>query len=197
MSASNQIVTANKLAGRRNNDGGFRDRWFPAAFWTLIIVQGVHVVEHVIQLAQVYLFAVPDDDALGLLGLVFEFQGTEEWLHLVFNSIYLASLVLIAVGLITRAGPLGVPLWALLTFWIAGVGLEAWHMVEHGVIISGVIANDGCPCPGILDVRLGTTDTVLHFFYNAITYAGAVAPFVYAVRTWRHTRPTPHIQLDA
>ena len=56
-------------------------------------------------------------------------------------------------------------------------GLESWHMVEHIVIISNVVANDGCPCPGIGDRALGVSDTQLHFVYNAGAYAATVVPF--------------------
>ena len=52
-------------------------------------------------------------------------------------------------------------------------------MIEHGVIIAHVIANGGCPCPGIGDAALGISDTVLHFYYTAITYLALLAPFWY------------------
>jgi hypothetical protein len=55
-------------------------------------------------------------------------------------------------------------------------------MVEHGVIISHVIANGGCPCPGIGDVALGVSDTVLHFFYNLVAYAGVVLAYIFVLR---------------
>ena len=55
-------------------------------------------------------------------------------------------------------------------------------MVEHGVIISHVIANGGCPCPGIGDAALGVSDTILHFFYNAIAYAGIVYAYILVLR---------------
>ena len=58
----------------------------------MVAVQGIHVIEHVIQLIQVYVFGVPDDDGRGLLGYFFVFHGTEEWLHLLFNMAYVASL---------------------------------------------------------------------------------------------------------
>ncbi len=150
-------------------------------FAVVVVVQAVHVFEHILQLIQVFILAVPDDDALGLLGMVFEFQGTEEWLHLVFNVTYLAGFYVLLRPL-WRATPTVVPHWALWAFLIAGVGLQTWHGIEHIVIISRVIANSGCPCPGILDVALGTTDTVLHFFYNTITFLGLLAPFWYVVR---------------
>jgi hypothetical protein len=149
----------------------------------VVVIQTIHVAEHVIQLFQVYAFGVAEDDALGLLGYVFEFQGTEEWLHLTFNASYLVGLAGIFVGLLRS--PVArhvVPLWAMLAFMLFGVFLEAWHVVEHLVIISAVMANDGCPCPGILDSRLGVTDTILHFFYNAIAYSATVLPFAYLLR---------------
>ena len=144
----------------------------------VVIVQGIHVVEHVIQLFQVFVLGIADDDALGLLGYVFQFQRTEEWLHLIFNATYLLALYLLVVPLRRRV-PHPVPLWAFTMFLAGAVGLESWHMVEHVVIIANVIANNGCPCPGIGDAALGITDTVLHFYYNAITYLALLVPFWY------------------
>jgi hypothetical protein len=70
------------------------------------------------------------------------------------------------------------PRHAFLIFLVASVWVETWHMVEHGVIISHVIANGGCPCPGIGDAALGVTDTVLHLIYNALAYAGLLYAWV-------------------
>ena len=58
-------------------------------------------------------------------------------------------------------------------------------MGERGVIISHVIANGGCPCPGIGDVALGLSDTVLHFFYNLVAYAGVAYAYVQVIRARR------------
>ena len=140
-----------------------------AFYVTVVVVQGGHVIEHIIQLIQVYVLGIPEIDALGLLGYVLAFQGTEEWLHIVFNATYLAALVVIAWTLL--GSPVArsiVPRWSMVAFLIFGVWLEGWHVVEHVVIIANVIANNGCPCPGILDARLGVSDTILHFGYNAI-----------------------------
>jgi hypothetical protein len=155
-------------------------RIFLPLFTAVVIIQGIHVVEHVIQLGQVYLFGVADDDALGLLGYVFEFQGTEEWLHLAFNSSYLLALYALILPM-RRHVPRTIPVWAFGVF-LAGVGLESWHVVEHSVIIANVIKNNGCPCPGIGDVALGVTDTQLHFVYNAVAYAATVTPFWFLKR---------------
>jgi hypothetical protein len=169
-------------------------RIFVPLFFAVVIIQGIHVFEHIVQLAQVYLFNVPDDDAFGLLGYVFKPQDTEEWLHLGFNGGYLLALyaLLVPVWLLMRAG--AVPLAAFATYALFGVGLETWHVIEHAVIISNVVQNNGCPCPGIGDRALGVTDTQLHFVYNAIAYAATVTGFWFAIgrpgpgdeRPWRH-----------
>jgi hypothetical protein len=156
-------------------------RIFLPLFTAVVIIQGVHVIEHIIQLMQVYLFDVPDDDALGLLGYLIQFNGTEEWLHLGFNMAYLTSLYLL-VWPMRKLVPSSIPPWAFVVFVAGGVAVESWHEVEHVVIMSHVIRNNGCPCPGIGDVALGVTDTQLHFVYNAVAYAATVTPFWFLKR---------------
>ena len=156
---------------------------FMVFFAALVVIQGVHMFEHVVQLLQVTVFNVAEDDALGLLGYVLAIQGTEEWLHLGFNGTYLLGLLALVVPMWRRV-PTLLPMSAFVIF-AAGVGLETWHGAEHAVIISNVIANDGCPCPGIVDSRTGLSDTFLHFGYNAAVYATVVFAFVYVVRARR------------
>jgi len=152
----------------------------------VVLIQGIHVVEHIIQLVQVYLLGVPDERALGLLGFVFAIQRTEEWLHLAFNSAYLGGLAVIAVGLLRwRIARAAIPGALMIAFLFFGVWLEGWHVLEHLVIISHVVANNGCPCPGILDSQTGLSDTVLHFGYNAIAYAATALPFFCIIRLRR------------
>jgi hypothetical protein len=148
--------------------------WLVLLFTGVVTVQGAHLFEHVVQLIQVFGFGIPEDDALGLLGYVFQFQGTEEWLHLAFNMTYALMLYVLLFPLRPR-----IPNWAFMTFAIGGVGLETWHVVEHAVIISNIVRNDGCPCPGIGDAALGITDVVLHFFYNLVAYASILPAFHY------------------
>jgi hypothetical protein len=150
----------------------------------VVVIQGGHVVEHVVQLAQVFVFGVAEDDALGLLGYVIQFNGTEEWLHLGYNGFYLLALYALILPL-WRITPDVLPMRVFVFFVAASVWLETWHMVEHGVIISRVVANGGCPCPGIGDVALGLSDTILHFGYNVLAYAGIAVAFAYVVRDRR------------
>lgn len=159
--------------------GAFVSGAFRRLFIATVAVQTFHVFEHVVQLFQVFILGIPDDDALGLLGYVLQLQGTEEWLHLVFNAGYLSALALLLVPMRSLV-PYAVPRTAFAAFAFA-VAWEGWHNVEHAVIISNVIANGGCPCPGIGDAVLGITDTVLHFFYNAIAYAATIPAFWFAI----------------
>ena len=161
----------------------------PRTFWFFVVVavvQSVHMFEHVLQLIQVTVWHVPDDEALGLLGCVFQLQGTEEWLHLFFNMALLTSLWIL-LGPIRASSPSIVPRWAYLVYVLGAVGLETWHEVEHLVIISRVLMNNGCPCPGIGDAALGVTDSVLHFIYNAVVTSAMLVPFWFVVRN-RNTR---------
>jgi hypothetical protein len=141
----------------------------------VVAVQGVHVFEHVVQLFQVHHHS---KNTLGLLGYVFMFQGTAEWMHLVFNVAYMVALYIIAIGLRdhVRLGSLAPRPYAV--FLVFGVALETWHSIEHAVIVKHIIENDGCPCPGILDPVLGVMDAQLHFGYNAVAYAGTIVPFI-------------------
>jgi hypothetical protein len=160
----------------------------------VVAVQGTHVFEHIVQLGQVYIWDVPEDDALGLLGYVFEFNGTEEWLHLTYNALYLVALYAL-VGPLWRITPATLPSYAFIAF-VASTIVETWHLVEHVVIISHVIANQGCPCPGIGDAALGISDVVLHFVYNVVAYAGVVLAFFIILRRRRpgrrHTPDSAH-----
>jgi hypothetical protein len=89
---------------------------FVTVFAGVVIVQGGHLFEHIVQLIQVYELGVPEDDALGLLGYVLQFQGTEEWLHLVFNASYLLALYALLFPLRRRTLSGSVPAWAFTVF---------------------------------------------------------------------------------
>ena len=49
-------------------------------FIAVVSIQGIHVFEHIVQLAQFYLFGVPNDQAFGLLRYLIRFDGFRgEW----------------------------------------------------------------------------------------------------------------------
>jgi hypothetical protein len=151
-------------------------------YFAVVVIQGVHVIEHIVQLMQVTVFDVPSSNANGLLGYFIQFNGTAEWMHFVFNLLYLVSLYVLVVNFDRLTDSLPVPRWVPLLFLVGGAGIESWHMTEHVVIIFHVIRNSGCPCPGIGDQLLGVMDIQLHFVYNALAYTATVVPFVFVAR---------------
>jgi hypothetical protein len=160
----------------------------PYRFFVIVVsIQSIHMFEHVVQLLQVTVWHVPDDQALGLLGYVLQLQGTEEWLHLVFNLGLVTSLWIL-LGPIRDSSPAVIPRPAYLVYLVGAVGLETWHELEHLVIITNVLTNQGCPCPGIGDRVLGVSDTVLHFFYNGVVLTAMLVPFRFVVRAERRER---------
>jgi hypothetical protein len=170
-------------------------RMFVPFFAGVVVIQGLHVFEHIVQLIQVYVLDMADDDAFGLLGLAFHPNNTEEWLHLGFNGLFLLALYALLRPMWQLAGS-RIPWWSLAVFAIAAVGLESWHVIEHIVIIGNVIEHKGCPCAGIGDRVLGVTDTQLHFVYNAIAYAATVTPFWFLMQH-RGTDPPLKRTLEA
>jgi hypothetical protein len=163
-------------------DTRMSDRWF-IFLTTIVVIQGIHVVEHVVQLLQAEAFGVDSDHALGLLGYVLQFQGTAEYLHFAFNLGYLLALFAM-IGPLSRLRGVAFGRNVLVIF-LCSVYLEAWHMVEHVVIISNALASHGCPCPGIGDRLTNLPDIVLHFFYNVLAYGGVVVIYRAVLRNRR------------
>lgn len=134
-------------------------------------VQAAHFVEHIIQLVQVYALRLPEARALGALGAVFAFHGTEEWLHLGFNLSLLTALLWFLPFVRHQLG-----VWSrgYKAYLFIGVGIEMWHVIEHLVVTGNMIANGGgCPCPGILDRVV--PENILHFGYNLTALSGLAA----------------------
>ena len=65
--------------------GALSDRafWFMSA---VVAIQGGHVIEHMIQLVAGVRIRRAGGRSAGLLGYVLQFNGTEEWLHLGYNT---------------------------------------------------------------------------------------------------------------
>lgn len=137
--------------------GERRDRLWLAAF---MIVVGVHWVEHLVQVAQIYLMRTPVPQALGLLGGVWPQLVSSEWLHFTYNLAVLvgASLLLRLFGGSAR------------TWWAVGVWVQVWHFFEHGLLFAqaqGGFTLFGAETQSSV-VQLLIPRVELHLFYNAI-----------------------------
>ena len=137
-----------------------------ALFYGLVVLQGGHMVEHVVQMVQIHVLHLTGPAARGVFGML-----DVEWVHFVWNT-----LVLVAIGLLVWKFPRNPLLWA-------AAAVSVWHQVEHAYVLS-VYLRTGVPgSPGLLaaggklapPVAIARTD--LHFFYNLIETAPLVGAF--------------------
>ena len=148
-----------------------------AAFLSLVLVQGFHEVEHLVQVTQRFALGIPDGN--GVLG---SFADIEP-LHFAYNTIYLALIATVYVRLgLHRPGPsaYGRLITGLLTFALA---FQMWHELEHVFKVVQYVALGVNGTGGIFGRGPGALVPVvpiplLHFAYNTVAYLPALAAFV-------------------
>lgn len=160
-----------------------------ALFYALVVTQGGHVVEHIVQMTQIHLAGTPPKQARGVFGAL-----DVEWVHFVWNTWVLVAVVLLVLRF--RRNPL---LWTTLLFAV-------WHEAEHAYLIGKYIATGMPGHPGlaaqggILAGGLPVARPDLHFFYNVVETTPLIAGFVYQLRrtydTWLE-RAFPRLAPDA
>lgn len=158
---------------------------------SVLIVQGFHVIEHVVVVVQVEALGRPLAQSQGLLGARVDF----EWLHLAYNTTFLATMVLLlGYGLRHRAGALAGA--GLATAALAGgVAMQSYHVGEHILRIIQYL-NTGCtPCVGLIG------QVVLfiwpHLFFGVFAYtAFTIAYFAYGLHRELLPQPAAHDPTD-
>lgn len=152
-----------------------RYQWL-ALFYTLLVTQTGHFLEHVAQMIQLRLLGLTGPAARGVFGAL-----DVEWVHFVWNT-----WVIVAVAvLLTRFGP---NRW----LWLAAL-LAGWHEIEHLYIFSVYLRTGVAGTPGFLSqggalgggLPLSRPD--LHFLYNLAETLPLLVGFVLQVR--RTARP--------
>ena len=133
----------------------------------IMLVQGFHEIEHIVQVFQRFTFDNPK--GAGILGTWIDIEPV----HLAYNAGFLLLLGLAY----WQAGFLGKRreqpvLFGLMTFAIL---FQSYHLVEHLFKIAQFIETGKNGTPGIL----GNTFNLvwLHFTYNTIVYSAFVAAF--------------------
>jgi hypothetical protein len=137
-----------------------------ALLYGLSVLQGAHMVEHVVQMVQLHVLHLTGPAARGVFGML-----DIEWVHFVWNS-----LVFVALGLLVWRFPRSPFLWA--TF-----AISVWHQVEHSYILSVYLRTGVSGTPGLLakggkiggGLWLKRPD--LHFFYNLVETLTLFAAF--------------------
>ena len=126
-----------------------------ALFYALAVLQGAHMVEHIVQMVQLHVLHLTGPAARGVFGAL-----DIEWVHFVWNT-----LVFLALALLVWRFPRNPLLWVTLAF-------ATWHQVEHSYILSVYLRTGVSGTPGLLSkggmigggLPLKRPD--LHFFYN-------------------------------
>ncbi len=153
--------------------------WF-ALYEILLVTQGLHMIEHIAQIMQIYVLGVPRAEAHGIFGNL-----DVEYVHFFFDT----SLE-IGVILLLFKFPKNIPLWA------AGV-VGFWHTTEHWYItyyytfdranylptgpgrhaINGLLGHNGLLWPNSPFQR-----AELHFLYNLLFTIPLIWGFILMMR---------------
>jgi len=151
-------------------------------FFGVVVLQGVHELEHVVQVVQRQFLGIPNGS--GIAGSVADIEP----IHFLYNTLFLVLLAAVYLRLdLDTDGPRvhGRAVFGLLTFALA---FQVWHEIEHVFKLAqylelnhlngtGGILGQG---PGALRPTFGIP--LLHLAYNSIAYLPALATFVLLVR---------------
>lgn len=150
-------------------------------FLALVLTQGFHELEHVVQVVQRSALGIADGN--GVLGSLTDVEP----LHFAYNSMYLALLIAVFVLLgLHRDGPSehGALVAGLMTFALA---FQLWHELEHvfklvQYVVLGVNGTGGILGAGPGAVFRAVPIPALHLGYNSVAYLPALLAFILVVR---------------
>ncbi|ONI89788.1 hypothetical protein ALI22I_15025 [Saccharothrix sp. ALI-22-I] len=133
-----------------------------------------HWAEHIVQAIQVFVLDWPRPEAGGVLGLVFPWLVTSEWLHYSYAIVMLIGFWVLRHGFTGRAKK-----WWKIALWI-----QVWHHLEHLLLLLQALTGSnlmGNPVPTSV-AQLLFPRIELHLFYNAIVFAPMVVAMLYHMR---------------
>jgi hypothetical protein len=142
-----------------------------ALFYALVVTQGGHCLEHIVQVVQIHVLGLTGANARGVFGVL-----DIEVVHLVWNVWVMLGVVLL-LWRFPRNGALR------LTALLAG-----WHTIEHAYIFSVYLSTGLSGTPGLLSQGgalfggLPISRADLHCLYNLIESAPLFVAFFQQVR---------------
>ncbi|WP_158885702.1 hypothetical protein [Amycolatopsis anabasis] len=139
-----------------------------------LLIVLAHWAEHIAQAIQIYALDWPRPEAGGVLGLVFPWLVSSEWLHYGFAVVMLFFFIVLRHGFTGRSR----------TWWQIALWIQVWHHFEHLLLL--VQASTGAhllgkPQPTSI-AQLVFPRVELHLFYNAIVFVPMVVAMVYHLR---------------
>lgn len=165
------------VTGRlRSARAALNGRHHMAALMVFGFIVIAHWAEHLVQAFQIWVLGTPRPQAGGILGDIFPWLITSEWLHYGFAIVMVVGLWLLRPGFVGRAR----------RFWDIAFYIQVWHHFEHLLLLvqamSGVYL-DGAKVPTSL-LQLVFPRVELHLFYNT------VVTIPMAIGIWLHLRPS-------
>jgi hypothetical protein len=150
-------------------------RFHRLALNAFMVIVVAHWAEHLVQAYQVWVLDRPRPDARGLLGQIFPWLVTSEWLHYGYAIVMLVGLFLLRPGFVGRAR----------TWWTVALVIQFWHHIEHLLLLIQAQTHTfffgGTVPTSVAQVFVPRVE--LHLFYNSIVFI----PMLVAV--YLHLRP--------
>ena len=150
-------------------------RYHRAALTGFMVVVLAHWAEHLVQAYQIWVLGRPRPAARGVLGQIFPWLVTSEWLHYGYALVMLAGLFLLRPGFAGQAR----------TWWTVALVIQFWHHIEHLLLLvqaqTGVFFFGAAVPTSVAQLVIPRVE--LHLFYNSIVFI----PMVVAV--YLHLRP--------
>jgi hypothetical protein len=134
-----------------------------------------HWLEHLVQAYQIWVLDKPRPQARGVLGQVFPWLVSSEWLHYGYAILMLIGLFLLRPGFVGRAR----------TWWTVALVIQFWHHIEHLLLLIQAQTHTfyfgGTVPTSVAQAFFARVE--LHLFYNSLVFI----PMVVAV--YLHLRP--------
>jgi hypothetical protein len=149
---------------------------FIYVFTLTLTAQAFHMVEHIAQVMQKFVFHITP--AHGLIG-----QLDLEQVHFAFNLFYLATLVMVAIGWYLYGGQVA-RRWKVFGAILASTVLvQTYHMAEHTVKFVQFIETMMQGTPGILGAHFD--GVIVHATMNTLVFLPVAIVFV-AAGVYKH-----------
>jgi hypothetical protein len=167
---------------RRSAGGPTLSRQAVAVILVAFAVQSFHMLEHWVQVYQVYV--IDGENRKGLLGALVD----TEWVHFTYNAAVLAFLVSVWVLARRSRGNLAGRLARAAPYLLAALLIQSYHLVEHVAKIVQHLNTGVDPAPGLFGGAVGLV--WFHYGINLAVYAGMAVPVAALAAWFLATRPT-------
>lgn len=141
---------------------------FLYSFAATLVIQALHMVEHVAQVMQKFVFhIVPAHGLIGQLDL--------EQVHFAFNLLYLGTLIYVMLGWLNFGGQVCRNQKLCAAMLITTVAVQTYHVLEHSVKLAQFIASGMQGTPGIAGMHFD--GVIFHALMNTAVFLPVVVVF--------------------